>query len=543
MDIRKFVGTVGLLTIFLGVSQGTMSAALGSLFGGDDTVSESNKKDTSSVATPAVDSQLTGDTLTTEKTAKPASPSVGQSPTEQKQSSSVQDEQSDLQGREDASPEGTSPDETSNSHATGQTEQSGVAQPFSETTPDANEKDAQTETGNASAEEQPSKDVSAKVTSGVGFKSDDGQESDVIDTVDVKSASGNWVFKNYWWRKIEELYGKIKEAFNRVMTSRMSFFTKRSEVDKELDRFYQHVGLEQGPLEDIINLGLEVIEKEKKEQGFLNKKERAFFEKVKDRKHQLEQLKEDVKAIEELDQKIDEALEVVLQQVDVCNKYEQEAWTTFKNVARELSDKEARKQYYDTKGLLKDTEKVYQYLTGPFNNYFQQMVQGVQEHTQSIIAKLGALKNEEVDLKKEADLFEQEDEALEKQQVAKKHEKHEKKQKSPTIFERVTGWIASLFAPIKHAWNFLVQKGTALFGSSTVVKKAEAGLHDVEKTVVQEAQYLEKEVSAAKQTVEKQAKDVEENIEKGADKVKQLFGGAFDVDNKEKRKSEDTSAQ
>jgi hypothetical protein len=159
----------------------------------------------------------------------------------------------------------------------------------------------------------------------------------------------------------------------------------------------------------------------------LDKKERIFFDKIKDKQTQLEQLKVDIKAVVELDHKIDEALEVVLQQVDICSKYEQEAWSIFKNVARELSDKEARKQYYDTKGLLQDVNKVHEYLTGPFTSYFEQMAQSVQEHTQSIISRLAVLKNDQLDLKKEADFFEKEDEALEKKHVAIKHEAEEKK--------------------------------------------------------------------------------------------------------------------
>jgi len=315
----------------------------------------------------------------------------------------------------------------------------------------------------------------------------DGQveDQDLRDTVDSKAASGNWVYKNYWWRKIEELYSQIKEAFNRVMTTRMTFFNKRNEVDKELDRFYQHVGLEQGPLEDIINLGIAVIEKEKQQQGFLDKKERIFFDKIKDKQIQLEQLKADIKAVVELDHKIDEALEVVLQQVDVCNKYEQEAWSIFKNVARELSDKEARKQYYDTKGLLQDVNKVHDYLTGPFNSYFEQMAQSVQEHTQSIISRLAVLKNDQLDLKKEADFFEKEDEALEKKNVAIKHVAEEKKDTAVAkigIFSQISQWITKLPSFFYTMISSFATKVSELFGSSEkVVKIVESNVAAEEK--------------------------------------------------------------
>ncbi|NBP02443.1 MAG: hypothetical protein EBU90_20465 [Proteobacteria bacterium] len=331
----------------------------------------------------------------------------------------------------------------------------------------------------------------------------DGQveDKDLRDTVDSKATSGNWVYKNYWWRKIEELYSQIKEAFNRVMTTRMTFFNKRNEVDKELDRFYQHVGLEQGPLEDIINLGIAVIEKEKKDQGFLDKKERIFFDKIKDKQTQLEQLKVDIKAVVELDHKIDEALEVVLQQVDICSKYEQEAWSIFKNVARELSDKEARKQYYDTKGLLQDVNKVHEYLTGPFTSYFEQMAQSVQEHTQSIISRLAVLKNDQLDLKKEADFFEKEDEALEKKHVAIKHEAEEKKDvvtERVGIVAQISQWITSLPMTFYSAISALGTNISGLFGSSEKVVKT------VESNVTAEEKKAEDVIQKTDQSIKKE---------------------------------------
>jgi len=325
-------------------------------------------------------------------------------------------------------------------------------------------------------------DRSHTVRSGIDTLGDDKEalskeDEEVLDTVNVKSTSGNWVYKNYWWRKIEDVYGQIKEGFNKVMTTRMTFFVKRNEVDKELDRFYQQVGLEQGQLEDIINVGLELMDKEKKEQGFLNKKERDFLDKVKDRKRQLEQLKVDSKAIEELDTKINEAIDVVLKQIDVCSKYEQQAWEIFKSVARELSDKEAQKQYYETKTLLGDVEKVNVYLTGEFNSYFEKMIESVKEHTQSIMTQLSALEKEGISLKKELEIFEKEDETQEKRDLEKKRieqEKADKKKKAEQkgFFSSVTSTVSSWFSSFNGWIGSVVTSVKGWFGSKIVSTKS-----------------------------------------------------------------------
>ncbi len=333
-----------------------------------------------------------------------------------------------------------------------------------------------------SAEKTPSAIQSSvqpgKVISGIGFQKEVQEDEEAshdqeINTVDKREGSGNWVYKNYWWRKIEEVYSSIKEAFNQVMTVKMTFFAKRSDTDKTLDRFYQRTGFEQGPFEDIINRALQVMEKEKVDQGFLNKKERAFLEKVQDKQRQLEQLKKDVKAIEELDRKEDEAIEVVLQRIDVCSKYEQIAWTNFKEVAHELSDKEAREQYFETKGLLDDITKEHAYLTGPFNDYFMKIAQAIEDHTQSIIAQLIALKNDGVDLKREADFFEKEDDELEKtkeeKEAAAKKEKEKKEaehEKPKSFISVVVSSFGTAFNYVKHGISWIITKVSSMFGST-----------------------------------------------------------------------------
>jgi len=375
------------------------------------------------------------------------------------------------------------------------------------------------------------------------------EAKDVLDTVDAQSTSGNWVFKNYWWKKIQDIYSQIRDAFNTVMSARMKFFEQRSEVDKELDTFYQKIGFEQGPLQDILEYGLQVIEKEKEEQGYLDKKEQAFLAKVKEKQHQLEQLREDIKAIEELDQKIDDALDVVLKQVDVCNQYMQEAWNISRDVARELSDKEARKQYYDTKGLLDDVNKVHQYFVGPFTQYFDQMIKSVHDHTRGIVAQLETLKNSGLDLKKETQIFEVEDEASDRkrdeEQAARKKELDRIKEKKAHSAQEDTGIVERTIAKVKVFFGSISNYAVSLMTKSKsffdriidTVKgwffKAEEKVEAAERAVKKEVQKIEKDPQGAAynagkaihEAVEDAAEYVEGKVEDAAEYVENKVEG------------------
>jgi len=297
----------------------------------------------------------------------------------------------------------------------------------------------------------------------------------------------------------------------------MAFFSNRSKLDKALDQFYQNIGLEQGPLQDILHFTLEILDKEKQQDGYLSKKEQALLVKVQDKQRALEQLKKDVDAIEVLDTKADEALEVVLQQINMCNKYEQQAWENFKNIARELNDKEARKQYYDTKGLLSDIEKINTYLTGSFSQYFNQTIQSAQDHMKSIAAQMSTLKNDGVDLKKEAEKLEEDD--IEEEKEKKESEKKEPKKvvKKTGILNTVTGWFSSITQTVKGWWTTLYLKVFSIFSKETKDSKKTEDSKD-KKTSDKKNDTEKKDLDDVKKTDSTDKPPVVE------DKMKDIFG-------------------
>ncbi len=283
------------------------------------------------------------------------------------------------------------------------------------------------------------------VTSGIDF--DDKEEAEnlgVIDTSDSTSG-GNWLLKRIWGEKTEDVFSQIKDAVKKIMEMRIAFFNERNDIDKKFDQFYQQLGFEQGSFEDILNFALEVYDKAK--QNGLSEKERIFYQAIQEKQSKIEQLKKDVEAIIVLDGKINDALDVLLKQIDLSNKYEDQAWENFRDILRELNDKEARIKYYETKGILDDVNKIALYLSGPFSQYFSQSTQSAKEHMKNILSQTDLLKKDGVDLKKEANLLEKEDEeATQKAFQEKVEEQKEQKEKAmaaknkPVIVEKEAWW-------------------------------------------------------------------------------------------------------
>ncbi len=287
------------------------------------------------------------------------------------------------------------------------------------------------------------------------------QESS-LDTVDLMT-SGNWVLKRAWWEKTEDLYEQLKDIVAKILETRTHYVSQRNEINRTFDICFSEVGIEQGELQDIVSYGKDLLDKEKA-QGLVSPEEKAFAEKLIGKERDLEQLKLDIKGIDDIDKKIDEALDVLDTQINVCVKYEHKAWENFKDIARELDDKEARKLYSNTEALFKDIKNIEQYLDHDFTNYFNVMLQAAKDHTQKISAQVNTLKAAGVDLKKESKLLEKQGSDIEKNKLdalaAKKKDEEEKKPKEAVKKEALEK--AHWYYPIKVAFVGIKNVGVSL---------------------------------------------------------------------------------
>lgn len=356
-------------------------------------------------------------------------------------------------------------------------------------------------------------------------KEDPDQFASEVDTFD-KESSGNWVLKRVWWEKIETLYEQIKQVFNTIMTARMDFISQRNRLDRELDLFFGQIGLEEGQLQDMIEDALNTLKKERAQEGFLDKNEEAFYQALQGKQRDIEQLKLDVKALQELDQKVDEALDTLFKQIDIADQYEQKAWETFKDVARELDDKAARKSYYETEALLKDIQNVHRYITQDFAMYFTQTIQSAQTHSKSITVQMQTLKQNGVDLKKRLESIEQELEAKEiaknvqKEKERAQKEQAKKVQKEPVSSPGIVGSLkvfvleaaSSVVQFIKKCVSY-IQSFFTFWGTKAVQKEEKLG-----KALIVDEKKVGKVVDRGLDAIEKSLDGVESALEKQEEK-------------------------
>lgn len=222
-----------------------------------------------------------------------------------------------------------------------------------------------------------------------------------IDTVDLKGAQGNWLFKHAWWKRAEVKYEKIRAVIEKSMDLRMFFFDKRAEVDRViLDPFYISIGIDQGALQQQISQLLKKLDEERKDTGSLSDKERDLLVQIKAEQRSIEQLQKDFAQVTQLDNELDASLGLLVQQINRIRGYERDAWGHFKEIARVLDDKKAREIFYTMDMLYKNVKQVYRYIDQEFRQHFVKTVAMIQEDIEKIRARMTDLKDKGIDFEK-----------------------------------------------------------------------------------------------------------------------------------------------
>ncbi len=226
-----------------------------------------------------------------------------------------------------------------------------------------------------------------------------------LDTTGIE-AGGNWVIKRAFWEQAEKVYEKIMKTNNELYDQQVKFVKARNEVDKDVDTQFRDLGFEQGQMAETLNKLVEETNAEREQPG-LTEQEREFLQTLKEKQRELDQLKKDLVAVDELDNSLGKVMENLTQQVGACRKYEKQAWEHFKEIGKELNDKKARLLFYEMEGFFKTVEKNRDYVSKDLWNYFNDTTQQINDHLNKIKNSVDQLKQKGIDLNKEFERFAQ----------------------------------------------------------------------------------------------------------------------------------------
>lgn len=305
---------------------------------------------------------------------------------------------------------------------------------------------------------------------------------------------GNWVNKREWVKEIENINNEIQELVINIQKSKKDFNTKFSTIEKEVDNFYQTEGFAQGKLTELFTS----IEK------YLNKKKELDLQNLKDQgkdagvstdtlikinivenemkaiKADLEQLKLDIKAIQDLYQSSLERIKKLDEQIAVCvdlsvksKEISDQSWYV-------IDDKKVRKSYYELKGdYLEKVKAIQTFINSDLSSDFDKVISLLKEQMTKVSGQIKAIEDKGIFFRNRSKKLEEiklQDKEKNVQEIQKRQdlekelrEKREK-EKQNNFFKNSLNNIYKFFVDfIARIINF-TKKLFSFFGSSKTLE-------------------------------------------------------------------------
>lgn len=270
-----------------------------------------------------------------------------------------------------------------------------------------------------------------------------------LDTIDSEERRGNWVRKRVYWERAAKVYESISGQLQDVAGMSPRYFQKRTELDRDLNKFYVTEGIGLGELKELITTSLEGLEDVQKQRGSLDEESRDLAAKLQNKEKALKRLDQQVDIVLAIDKALDEDLIMLEKQIGQARGYERQAWDAFKEISRELSDKRARSIYYSMRTMKKNVGSIDEYLSGALDDHFNQLIKMARDRVSEIQKSISELRTEGIDLRSYAKKLTQTESCpLQTNEESSEHEDEEMPQKQESyigrIWHGVTGTIGGI---------------------------------------------------------------------------------------------------
>lgn len=200
---------------------------------------------------------------------------------------------------------------------------------------------------------------------------------------------GNWVKKKQWLLKAFEVNDNIYKLAVQIADTRKLYSNKNDAISDELHNFYTELGIEQGKLQEMFESVERYLEKKKKKDiaqlSSLNPqkneidrdyqfKVELLENQIKRLKDELEQLKLDIKSIDDIGKSLIQRLEKADEQISSSLSLAESSKGKMESIWEIVDDKKARQIYYELVGIEENLKAALNYLKDVLAVDFDQVV-------------------------------------------------------------------------------------------------------------------------------------------------------------------------
>ena len=297
----------------------------------------------------------------------------------------------------------------------------------------------------------------------------DVEEEPVAETVDLSEekigTSGNWVKKREWVKESYLVNEEIQSSVSEIQKLREPFQNKFIKIDGELDSFYKQEGFKYSRVKVLFNGLNRYLDKKRKKEvkklksGVTGEEEikiDILLENIKNSKNETEQLRLDIKSIDDLDKslndrlkKLDEYIKLSLDESLKSKEMIDEVWYI-------IDDLKARDIFYQLKGdSLEKINAIKRYLTGTFSTDFNNYLKVIRDQIEKVSNSIKGLEEKGLIIKNRSERLEEiKLKDLESNEDIQEEQKPEKTQRfvDRSFFQKAYYFLVNVVANIH---NFL----------------------------------------------------------------------------------------
>ena len=267
---------------------------------------------------------------------------------------------------------------------------------------------------------------------------------------------GNWYDKRQILNQARTAYEQIRERIAKIENQEQSFLNRQHSLDKQIAAFYLSIGFEEGTVDTLLTKVMNELEQDRVTEGQLTEEERRLLAEVEEKKKVLQELRDDVSTLNELEAAVDKTATTVLEQIELCRSYEQKAWNNYEKIDNVLNEKIAQQLYLEMQSFVDHTTAVDTYLRTTLTQYVEQTAQSIRTYMQKIQADVDDLQQRGIALSAQA--IEEEKAAVQARQKAEEDRKE--REKAPVAPPKRIGWWERVSIKGAELWQ-TVSSGVA----------------------------------------------------------------------------------
>jgi hypothetical protein len=284
-------------------------------------------------------------------------------------------------------------------------------------------------------------------------------------TIKPEDQRGNWYDKRQILSQAREMYEQLRGIIARVEAQEPLFLQRQKQVSKQIEDLYLAVGFEQGTVGQLFNTLIDELAQERTTQGQLSEGERTLLADIEEKKKMLQELRDYLVTLHELEGTIDKAIVTMFEQIELCRSYEQKAWENYEKIDNVLNEKIAQQLYLEIQSFVEHATNIDTYLRTRLLPYIDQSAQSLRGYTEKITTSVDELQAKGVILSKK--LKEEEKAAEEaRRQQEELRKKQQEKQQQPLPLP--TTWWEKMSNVIQHWWQQIKELFTPSKGAVIV---------------------------------------------------------------------------